>query len=60
MPTLLATLALERMTSGEILEVTADDPTTRRDLPQWCVEAGHRLLGFTEQPPAFVARIQKA
>ena len=58
MPTLLAALTLEKMASGDVLELRADDPATRRDLPAWCAESGHRFLGIDETPPAFVARIQ--
>lgn len=61
MPTLLAALTLEKMRPGDILELHGDDPSTRRDLPAWCVESGHRFLGFGDAPAAsFVARIQKS
>jgi tRNA 2-thiouridine synthesizing protein A len=32
---------------GAVLELRADDPVTRVDLPNWCRGQGHRFLGWT-------------
>jgi tRNA 2-thiouridine synthesizing protein A len=32
------------MNSGEVLEVTATDPSTARDIPKFCKFLGHGLL----------------
>ena len=37
---------VRRMDAGRVLEVRADDPVTRVDLPNWCRGAGHRFLGW--------------
>jgi TusA-related sulfurtransferase len=35
------------MRPGAVLELRADDPVTRVDLPNWCRGHGHRFLGWT-------------
>jgi tRNA 2-thiouridine synthesizing protein A len=59
LPTVKAALLLEEMSPGQVLEVLADDPTTKRDMPAWCQEAGHRLLELKEEGPAFRLLIVK-
>lgn len=58
-PTVRVSLALEKMGAGEVLDLLADDPTTRRDLVGWCGEFGHRVLGIFELRKGFRVRIQK-
>ncbi|MBK8576427.1 MAG: sulfurtransferase TusA family protein [Elusimicrobia bacterium] len=58
-PTVLASLALEKRRPGEMVDLLADDPTTRRDLPGWCAEFGHRVLDVVELSRGFRIRIQK-
>lgn len=60
MPTALASLAIEEMASGDVLELVADDPTTRRDLPGWCREFGHDLQSIQEKDGHFVLTIRKS
>lgn len=59
LPTVRVSLALEEMAPGGILDLLADDPTTRRDLVEWCGEFGHRVLGTFEMRKGFRIRIQK-
>jgi TusA-related sulfurtransferase len=56
----LASLALEKKHPGEFVDVLADDVTTRRDLPGWCAEFGHRVLEIVDLRKGFRIRIQKA
>lgn len=58
-PTVKAALALEEMDKGKLLELLADDPVTRRDLPAWCRERGHVLLSIREDDGFFHILIQK-
>ncbi|MBL0058049.1 MAG: sulfurtransferase TusA family protein [Elusimicrobia bacterium] len=55
----MASLALEKMGSGGRLDLWADDPATRQDLPAWCAEFGCRVLGIVEGKKGFRIRIQK-
>ena len=38
---------VRRLRPGAVLELRADDPVTRVDLPNWCRGQGHRFLGWT-------------
>lgn len=58
-PTVKTSLALEEMSSGQVLELWADDPVTKRDLPGWCREMGHTLLALEEERGAFRFYIRK-
>ena len=44
LPVLKARKALCAMAPGERLAVTATDPLAAIDIPQFCEEAGHRLI----------------
>ncbi len=58
-PTVMAALALEAGAAGCVVEIRTDDPTTRRDLPLWCDEFGHRVVGVRDGQGEFRVRIQK-
>lgn len=49
MPTVKTALALDKLKVGEVLEVIADDPTSRRDLPRWVETTGHQLVSVVEE-----------
>ncbi len=49
MPTVKTALALDKLKVGEVLEVIADDPTSRRDLPRWVETTGHQLISVVEE-----------
>lgn len=59
LPTVKASLALEKLRGGDVLEVLSDDPVTRRDLPAWCRESGHRVLSVESAGEHFKLRIKK-
>lgn len=59
LPTVMVSLALEKMGPGELVDLLADDPTTRRDLVAWCGEFGHRVLEMAELRRGFRVRIKK-
>ncbi len=46
--------------SGEILEITATDPGSVKDLDAFCRQTGHQMLASQEIDGAFVFRIRKA
>lgn len=53
LPTLMAALRLESMSSGEKLTLRADDPTTRQDFPSWVRERGYVLTDTVEEQDSF-------
>ena len=42
-PVMLLHNRVRDMTSGEVLEVSATDPSTQRDVPRFCQFLGHTL-----------------
>ena len=46
--------------SGEVLEVLATDPSTRRDIPKFCHFLGHELLAQGERDNSFFYHIRKS
>ncbi|MER2493337.1 sulfurtransferase TusA [Catenovulum sediminis] len=51
-PVMMVRQAIRKMTTDETLLVTADDPSTTRDIPSFCQFMDHRLLAQqTEQKP---------
>jgi tRNA 2-thiouridine synthesizing protein A len=48
MPLLKTKKAIEKLASGEILEILGTDPGTRNDLPNWAKRSGHEFLGEKE------------
>lgn len=47
LPVLKARKRLMGMAPGSVLAVLADDPAAAVDVPHFCAEAGHTLLGQT-------------
>jgi tRNA 2-thiouridine synthesizing protein A len=51
---------IERMASGSILEVLADDVTARETIPRWCMLHGHEVLDIYEENKHFKIIIRKS
>lgn len=60
LPVLKARKRLQGLKSGEVLRVLADDPAAIVDVPHFCLEAGHSLLGQSDEAGIQVYLIQKA
>ncbi|MDM8548632.1 sulfurtransferase TusA family protein [Desulfobacterales bacterium HSG2] len=48
MPLLKTKKAIEKLASGQVLEILGTDPGSRNDLPGWAKRMGHEYLGDTE------------
>ena len=62
LPVLKARKRLKGMASGDVLRLVATDPAAVIDVPHFCAEAGHDLLGVEEspdEPPTRVFVIRK-
>lgn len=44
MPAVKTSMQLEKMKSGQVIEVITTDLASRRDLPKWAEETGNKLL----------------
>lgn len=60
LPVLKARKRLQGMAAGDVLRVLADDPAAVVDVPHFCAESGHELLGSTNEGAAQVYLIRKA
>ena len=59
LPVLKARKRLMALAQGEELRVLADDPAAAIDMPHFCAEQGHELLGAEEQGDATLYLIRK-
>lgn len=59
LPVLKARKRLKAMAPGEILRVIATDPMSAIDMPHFCNEQGHELLGSSTEAGALIFRIRR-
>jgi len=59
MPLLRTKKEIDKIKSGEILEVLGTDPGSRNDLPGWCTRGGHEFIGEKEESGYFRFFIKK-
>ncbi|KQI67202.1 preprotein translocase subunit TatB [Loktanella sp. 3ANDIMAR09] len=59
LPVLKARKRLQPLQSGQVLRVRADDPAAVVDVPHFCAEAGHRLIGSEDDGPVQTYYIAK-
>jgi len=52
--------AMRRLTPGQELTLRATDPSTERDVPNFCEFLGHTLLIAHREGDQFLYRIRKA
>ncbi len=52
--------AIKQINSGEILEVTASDPGSVKDMASFCEQTGNRLVSSNESENNYVFLIEKA
>jgi tRNA 2-thiouridine synthesizing protein A len=49
MPIIKTKVEIDTMKSGEILEISADDPGFEKDLPAWCNMSGEKFLEIKKE-----------
>jgi tRNA 2-thiouridine synthesizing protein A len=60
LPVLKARKRLQSLASGQVLRMEADDPAAVIDVPHFCTEAGHTLIGTEDIAGAQIYLIRKA
>ncbi len=60
LPILRTKKTIAGMQSGEILEITATDPGSVKDLDSFCSQTGHEMLSSQQSDGEFIFRIRKA
>ena len=59
-PVMLLHAAIRRAEAGETVLLTATDPSTQRDVANFCEFLGHNLLESTADEGHFTYRVRKA
>ena len=59
LPILRTRKAINQLNTGEVLEVTATDPGSIKDMASFCEQTGHQLLASNESDSSFVFLIEK-
>lgn len=59
LPVLKARKRLQALASGQVLRMLADDPAAIVDVPHFCAEAGHDLLGVEDAGNSQIYLIRK-
>lgn len=58
-PVMLLHNKIRDMAVGELLQLTATDPSTTRDVPKFCHYLGHELVESKEQEGKYLYLIRK-
>ncbi|TKD40409.1 sulfurtransferase TusA [Azotobacter chroococcum] len=58
-PVMLLHNKVRDLAAGGLLKVIATDPSTRRDIPKFCIFLGHELLGQQEEGGTYLYWIRK-
>ncbi len=58
-PVMMLHKAVKEVGEGDLIEVTATDPSTKRDIPKFCRFLGHELVSLSETEKAYTFLIRK-
>lgn len=58
-PVMMLHTKVRELEEGQILKVTATDPSTQRDIPKFCNFLGHELIHQEEVDGSFVYFLRK-
>lgn len=58
-PVMLLHRSVRNVQVGQCIEVVATDPSTKRDIPNFCRFLGHELLSEKEEDGRFIYLIRK-
>ncbi len=59
MPLLRTKKEIDKISSGQVLEILGTDPGSRNDLPGWCERSGHEFMGEKEDSGFYHFYIKK-
>lgn len=59
-PVMMLHAAIRKAASGDVICLTATDPSTQRDVAKFCDFLGHELLEQKRDEAHFVYRVKKA
>jgi tRNA 2-thiouridine synthesizing protein A len=59
MPIIRTSMAVKKGISGDVFEITSNDPGFEPDIKAWCNETGNALTGVTKSGKDIIALITK-
>ncbi len=59
-PLILTKKRVESLKSGEILEITADDPVAPQNIDSWAKKSGNKLLSVRQEGNIFKILVQRS
>lgn len=59
MPIVKTKQEIQKIQSGQILEILADDPGFEKDLPAWCNMTGEKFLGMEKEGKILKGHVMK-
>lgn len=59
MPIVKTSQKMKELSSGQILEVLADDEGIKEDMPAWCNTTGNEFLGVEEEGDTIKVYLKK-
>ncbi len=60
MPIVKTSQKMKELSSGQVLEVLADDEGIKEDMPAWCNTTGNEFLGVEEEGDTIKVYVKKA
>lgn len=60
MPIVKTAKKMKELTSGQILEVLADDEGIKEDMPAWCATTGNEFLSLEEDGGTIKVYVKKS
>ena len=60
LPIILTEKKMKEMSAGQIIEVLSDDIGIKKDMPAWCSQTGHVLMGLLEEESIFRCYVKKS
>lgn len=58
-PLLLTKKKVESLKSGQILEITADDPVAPQNIDSWAKKSGNKLISVKKEGNLFIILVQR-
>jgi tRNA 2-thiouridine synthesizing protein A len=58
-PLILTKKRVESLKSGQILEITADDPVAPQNIDSWVKKSGNKLLSVRKEGNLFIILVQR-
>ena len=59
MPILKTREAMKSLRTGQVLEMTSDDPASEADMRSWSAKTGNELLGIERDGPVYRFLVRK-